>query len=133
MSGETLTPNIGLQVPGYDQGNWQVPTNYNWTLLDLLLGGQQLIENLDVENLTVQNFTISNLAALLAGSLVAQAPAGAVPGTVYTLTAAPAVMIGLYLNGLFLRPGLDYTLTGNQLTLGVSTSSGDTLFAVYFQ
>jgi len=39
MASETTTPNIGLQVPSYNQGNWQVPTNYNWNLIDLIFGG----------------------------------------------------------------------------------------------
>ena len=35
----TVTPNIGLQVPAFNQPNWQVPLNYDLNRLDLLLSG----------------------------------------------------------------------------------------------
>ena len=35
----TVTPNIGLQVPYYNQQNWQVPIQYDLNLLDLLISG----------------------------------------------------------------------------------------------
>ena len=35
----TVTPNIGLQVPYYNQQNWQVPIQYDLNRLDLLLSG----------------------------------------------------------------------------------------------
>jgi hypothetical protein len=36
---QTVTPNLGLQIPLYNQSNWQVPLNYDLNLLDLLLSG----------------------------------------------------------------------------------------------
>lgn len=39
----TLTPNISLQVPAYQQTNWQVPLNFDLNLLDSILGGVQTL------------------------------------------------------------------------------------------
>ena len=75
MPSETVTPNIGLQVPGFNQSNWQVPTNYNWNLLDLIFGGE-----ITVPALSVESFTLPNIGAILAASFVCEAPAGAFPG-----------------------------------------------------
>jgi hypothetical protein len=36
---QTLTPNIQLQVPNYNQSNWQVPIIYDLNRLDLFLSG----------------------------------------------------------------------------------------------
>lgn len=35
----TLTPNLSLQVPSFQQQNWQVPLNYDLGVLDSILGG----------------------------------------------------------------------------------------------
>lgn len=35
----TLTPNVQLQIPAYQQTNWQVPLNFDLTLMDTALGG----------------------------------------------------------------------------------------------
>lgn len=53
MAGETETPNIGLQVPAFNQANWQVPTNFNWNLLDQIFGGEITVPALNVTELTV--------------------------------------------------------------------------------
>lgn len=39
----TLTPNISLQVPAYQQTNWQVPIIYDLNLLDGILGGTRTL------------------------------------------------------------------------------------------
>ena len=128
MASETTTPNIGLQVPSYDQGNWQVPTNYNWNLLDLIFGG-----SVQVPALNVLNFTIGNIGAQLAAVFVAEQPAGAVPGTVYTLNYAPSLILGVFYNGLLQRPGVDYTGVGATITLGFATVSNDVVYVLYFK
>jgi len=133
MATPTLTPNIGLQIPGYNQANWQVPINYDLNLLDEIFGGEFQVPALSVGTLTVENFTIENLAALLVAASVQEVPAGAFPGTVYTLSQIPVLIMGLYYNGQFLRPALDYSVSGNQITLNFETSAGDSLYAVYFQ
>ena len=59
-------------------------------------------------------------------------PDGAIPGTVYTLSAAPpgGVLQSMTKNGKFLLPGgADYTLAGNTITLNVATVLNDTLYA----
>lgn len=53
----TLTPNIGLQVPYYQQTNWQVTIQYDLNRLDLFLSG----------NLPLPNLTVTNLPGLFAG------------------------------------------------------------------
>jgi hypothetical protein len=128
MASETTTPNIGLQVPAYNQGNWQVPTNYNWNLLDLIFGG-----SVQVPALNVLNFTIGNIGAQLAAAFVAEQPAGVVPGTVYTLNNAPAIVLGVFYNSGLQRPGVDYTLVGAVITLNFVTQVGDVVYALYFK
>jgi hypothetical protein len=129
MASETATPNIGLQIPAFDQGNWQVPTNYNWNLLDLIFGGE-----VTVPALAVTNFIITNIGLQMANSFVTEVPAGVVPGNSYTLANVPTVLFGFYWNGIFQRPGLDYTLSGATITFTVSaTSAGDTVYAVYMK
>jgi len=135
MGTPTVTPNIGLQIPALYQGNWQVPTNYDWQLLDAIFGGEITVPALNVTSLTVADFTITNIGTLIASACVQEEPSGAFPGTVYTLTKAPLVIIGLYYNGLLIRstgPTPDYSYLGNAITLTFSTSAGDTLYAVYF-
>jgi hypothetical protein len=121
-----------LQVPAFNQANWQVPTNYNWNLLDKIFGGEILVPALHVHDLTADNFTITNLGAAIAAACVQEVPSGSYPGTVYTLSHIPNVIMGLYLNGLFLIPGVHYTHTSATITLTTTTSSGDNLYAVYF-
>jgi hypothetical protein len=128
MASETETPNIGLQVPSYDQGNWQVPTNFNWNLLDLIFGGE-----VTVPALSVLSLTIGNIGAALAPYFVSEQPAGAVPGTVYTLNYTPALVLGIFYNGVLQRLGIDYTMVGAAVTLGFSTQSGDVVYALYFK
>lgn len=62
-----------------------------------------------------------------------EVPAGAIPGTVYTLAKTPAngVLIGLFYNGGFQFPPINYTLSGQTITLNFSTYAGDSLYAVY--
>ncbi len=46
LGAQSLTPNLQLQVPSYQQVNWQVPIDYDLLLLDTVLGGSQtLISN----------------------------------------------------------------------------------------
>jgi hypothetical protein len=107
----TLTPNIGLQVPNPNAPNWQASINYDLNLLDSLFAGL----------VTLANF-------------VAETPAGAVPGVVFTLSQTPVVVLAVFQNGLFQRPGgLDYTLTGSTVTMNAALSSGDTIYAIYFK
>lgn len=131
MAGETITPNLGLQIPGNNQPNWQVPTNYNWNLLDQLFGGQITAPSLSLINLSVVNFTIPNLGTILKNSFVQEIPTGS--GNTYQLSNTASFMVGFYVNGLIQRLGVDYTLNGNIITLTNATSSGDTVYATYFK
>jgi hypothetical protein len=64
--------------------------------------------------------------------ITAAVPAGAIPGTAYLLPTTPtAGIVGLYRNGLFLRPEIDYTLVANAITLTNPTAAGDSLYAYY--
>ncbi len=129
MASETSTPNIGLQVPAFNQANWQVPTNFNWNLLDLIFGGQ-----VTVPAISVRDFVITNIGQQLANSFVAAAPAGVIPGNVYVMADAPSLLLAFFWNGVFQRPGVDYTLTGNTISMTTgATSAGDSVFALYFK
>lgn len=44
-----VTPNIGLNIPTEGTTSWDVPVNANFTLLDLLLSGNQAIPGLSLE------------------------------------------------------------------------------------
>lgn len=129
MASETSTPNIGLQIPAFNQPNWQVPTNFNWNLLDLIFGGQ-----FTVPALSVANFIIANIGTQVSNSFVAEIPAGVIPGNAYTMTHVPTVLFGFYWNGIFQRPGIDYTLIGAVITMTTgATVGGDTVYAVYLK
>jgi hypothetical protein len=127
MASETTTPNVGLQIPAYNQANWQVPTDYNWNLIDLIFGGQVTIPGISVEN-----FIITNIGAQIALSTVKETPSGVVPGNVYTLSQTASLILGFYWNGIFQRPDIDYTQAGNALTLtNGATNGGDTVYVIY--
>jgi hypothetical protein len=129
MPSETTTPNIGLQIAGFDQANWQVPTNFNWNLLDLIFGGE-----IEVPALWVTTLTAGNAGDFVLPPSTAETPTGAVPGTVYTLSHVPTPpqMLQFTYNGSLLRYGIDYTVTGNLVTLNFTTALGDTVYAAYF-
>jgi hypothetical protein len=133
MAGETATPNIGLQVAGFNQPNWQVPTDYNWNLLDEIFGGEVQVPALSVVNLTAVNFTLPSVIATIASSFVVAVPSGSLPGTVFTFSSIPAVLFGIYVNGLWQRPTVDYTIAGNQITFAYTLGSTDNLYAVYLR
>lgn len=40
---QTVTPNIFLQVPSYQQTNWQVPLDYDLQAIDAIIGGAPLL------------------------------------------------------------------------------------------
>lgn len=129
MASETLTPNVGLQIPAFNQANWQVPTNYNWNLLDQIFGGE-----IEIPALTVGTINITDIAAMIAPSFVAERPAGVVPGNAYTLTHPPVLLFAILVNGIFQRPALDYTVVGNLVTLNTATTVvTDTVFAIYLK
>ena len=129
MAAETTTPNIGLQVPAFNQANWQVPNNFNWNLLDLYLSGQLAIPALHVVSLTADNAGNFRLPPS-----ICEQPVGAIPGTVYTLSRVPtpATMLQFTYNNSVLRQGIDYTVLSNIVTLNFSTTPGDTVYASYF-
>jgi hypothetical protein len=79
------------------------------------------------------NDRITALYAIGAAAVTVEEPSGAYPGTVYTLTAAPMAgqLIGSWYNGLFLRPGIDYTLNGPTIPLNFKTNAGDNLYAAF--
>lgn len=66
-------------------------------------------------------------------TLVPEVPAGAIPGTSYTLSFTPSFFIGLFLNGAIRNYGTDYTLSGTTITLTNPTVGGDKIYAVYFK
>lgn len=75
----------------------------------------------------------AEFTSLLQSAIHSETPAGAIPGTVYTLSAAPpsGVLQGLFVNGAFQRPSIDYTVSGSTITLNASTGAGDTIQATW--
>jgi len=127
MSAETTTPNIGLQIAAFNEANWQVPTNYNWNLLDLIFGGE-----IQVPALNVVTLTAGNAGNFILPPFAAEVPDGVVPGSVYTLSFPPSALLGFYVNGQVQRNGIDYLVNSNIITLNVPTNPGDKVYAVYF-
>lgn len=61
---QSTTPNLGLQLPAYQQQNWQVPINYDFTQLDTVLGGvQNLITGATPAISVGSNWQTENLSA----------------------------------------------------------------------
>ena len=75
----------------------------------------------------------SEVFEILQTAVHGETPSGAVPGTVYTLSAAPpgGVLQALTKNGSFLVPGTAYTLSGNTITLTAATVLNDVLYATW--
>jgi Protein of unknown function (DUF4054) len=75
----------------------------------------------------------SEVFETLATAIHGEAPTGALPGTVYTLSSAPPgeALQSLTKNGLFLSPGVDYTLSGDTVTLVATTGANDKLYATW--
>jgi hypothetical protein len=75
----------------------------------------------------------SEVMETLQAAMHGEVPVGVTPGTVYTLSQAPpgGVLQSLTKNGLFLTPGLDYTLNGANITLIDVTVLNDALWATW--
>ena len=65
--------------------------------------------------------------------VVGHTATGATPGTVYVLPSTPVggSLISLYNNTNFQRPGIDYTISGTNITMQYLTAAGDRLYAYY--
>jgi hypothetical protein len=44
--GQSITPNVGLQIPAAGSNNWNLPLNYNFNVIDQLFGGIRTIPQL---------------------------------------------------------------------------------------
>lgn len=75
----------------------------------------------------------SEVYSQLQTAIHGEAPTGAVPGTVYTLSAQPpnGSLQTLTKNGVFQTPGIDYTLNGNTVTMTNATVLNDALYATW--
>lgn len=130
MASETTTPNVGFQIPAFNQPNWQVPINFNWNKLDKIFNGE-----IQIPGLSVLNFIITGIGIQIAASMVPEVPTGVIPGNVYTCSFTPTAFFGFYLNGLLQQPGVDYTRSGAVITMinGNATVGGDKVYAVYLK
>ena len=58
---QTVTPNVGLQIPNYNQANWQVPLNYDLNRIDLLFSGGVSVPGIQFSSpFTFTTSTVSN-------------------------------------------------------------------------
>ena len=68
---------------------------------------------------------------------VQEEPTGTVNGsnTAFTLSEVPHsnACVELYLNGLILRQGTDYSLSGSSITMTTAPVSGSDLYATYIK
>lgn len=75
----------------------------------------------------------SEVFETLATAIHGEVPVGAIPGTAYALSGVPpgGSLQALTKNGLFQTPGVDYVLVGADITLTLTTSVDDTLYATW--
>jgi len=68
----------------------------------------------------------SETLTILETAIHGEVPAGTLPTAAFTLTAAPpgGALQALTANGLFMTPGVDYTLVGNEITLTNTLTEG---------
>lgn len=103
---------------------------------DYTLSGQNLTTTFETDPpdpTTGQLPALVGLYAVGTAAVTVDQPAGAFPGSAYTVsaTAMAGLLIGLWYNGLFMRPGIDYTLVGTAITLNFSTNTGDNLYEAF--
>lgn len=137
-----IFPGTAYTLPTTPPGGKLAGVFYNGGLqrpgIDYTISGQQNLTMLFTTDppdpVTGQNPSLVVLYAIgVVGTVVIEEAGGAYPGTVYTLSQTPlaGVLLGLYYNQLFERPGIDYTLAGMAVTLKFSTQAGDNVYAVY--
>ena len=77
----------------------------------------------------------AEITSVLQSYIHSETPQGAIPGTIYTLSAAPpsGTLQGFFVNGSFMTPGVnaDYTLSGQTITTNVATPGGAKLLATW--
>ena len=75
----------------------------------------------------------SQVLSQLVTSVHGEVPAGAIPGTVFTLSAVPpgGVLQSFTVNGVFQTPGADYTLNGVTIATTMAAPSGASLFVTW--
>jgi hypothetical protein len=125
----TLPP--GAQFAGvFLNGGFQAPNFYSLT-------GQSLVLNFQTSKGDVVTLLYYIGPPLTSATSAGGSPTitGAFPGTVYTITtAAPAngTLTALFsaMRG-FLRPGIDYHLSGTTITTTYNTDAGDSFYAFY--
>jgi hypothetical protein len=102
-------------------------TYYTVTILD---GEDNIVQSGMYQFTGTLTIDLSNAPQIVPTNSIAYLPCtGAVPGTTYR--AAGVVVAALY-NGVFQRPGIDYTLSagGKQINLTFETEEGDTVTAL---
>jgi hypothetical protein len=100
MPSETTTPNIGLQIAAYDQANWQVPTNFNWNLLDEIFGGEVEVPALWVGTLTAESITGLGLFGVVTVPFTVTPVFDATAGQEFKITLTDNVLASTFINGV---------------------------------
>jgi hypothetical protein len=112
---------LSIQLWGNDVIN-PLGTYYAITILD---GEDNIVQCGSYQFTGTQTIDLSSAAQIVPSNTLEYAPCtGDVPGTVYI---AAGMVIGALYNGVFLRPGIDYTLSalGKQINLTFSTQKGE--------
>ncbi len=108
-SAQSVTPNIGLQLPSYNSSNWGTQLNYDLTRLDGYLSGGYTIPNLSISTLTTP--TVNATASVTTPSVnnfVYIRPSGDTTGATDNAAIQAAVTAG---DSIWLQAG-NYYLTG---------------------
>lgn len=117
---------LSIKLWGNDVIN-PLGTYYAITLLD---GDGNILQTGAYQFTGTQTIDLSSAPQIVPSNSIAYTVCtGAVPGTTYI---APGVVVGALYNGVFQRPGIDYTLSngGKQINLTFSTTPGDTVSAL---
>jgi hypothetical protein len=75
----------------------------------------------------------AEVTSIVQSYIHSETPAGTIPGSTFVLSAQPpsGVLQGLFINGLFQRPGIDYMLNGVTISLTNPAPSGATIQATW--
>lgn len=107
-------------------------TFYQVTLRD---GKKKVVQSGAFQFIGSGSRDLSSAAQISPGvtSIFEEAPSGTFPGTTYLLSKIPinGLLLGLFLNAGYLRPGIDYSIIGRTLTTTFATQPTDSLSAVY--
>jgi hypothetical protein len=96
---QTVTPNVQLQIPSYQQKNWQVPYDYDMTLLDRVIAASAPLPTGPTPTISQQAFWVTqNSSATIISNLLGGLPQQTVHlvcgvGDLSSITGGPTMLV----------------------------------------